>query len=346
VEPNRLRLDEYLAQWLERKRAEGLKPKTLYGYGQVCRLAVSPVLGQVPLQDLSPAMIQAWQDRLAPTPEAPGAAQAALAYRCLRSALSDAERLGLVPMNPAKRARPALRTPRKREGLTLAEAHAVLAAAEGEALAPLFAFVLYSGLRLGEALALRWADVDLEARRVIVRRNRVIVGGRMVEGSPKRERSARTIALLGGAVEALRRQRALQAATRLAAGDAWRDEDRVFSTGTGHGLDGGNVERAFRRVRERAGVRRLPLHSLRHARASILLVAGVPVAVAAKMLGHSVTLFCETYADLLVEATHDAARQADEWLARQAPSPRVSGGEAAGPAEPLLIGHRGAGRRR
>jgi integrase len=198
--------------------------------------------------------------------------------------------------------------------------------------------VLYSGLRLGETLALRWADVDLEARRVIVRRNRVLVGGRMVEGSPKRERSARTIALLGGAVEALRRQRALQAAARLAAGDAWRDEDRVFSTGTGHGLDGGNVERA--------GVRRLPLHSLRHATASILLAAGVSVAVAAKMLGHSVTLFCETYADLLVEATHDAARQADEWLARQAPSPRVSGGAAAGAAEPLLIGRRDAGRRR
>ena len=57
---------------------------------------------------------------------------------------------------------------------------------------------------------------------------------------------------------------------------------------------------------------------MRHATASILLLgSGVPVAVAAKMLGHSVALFAETYADLLVEAADEAARQADEGLARQ-----------------------------
>ena len=56
---------------------------------------------------------------------------------------------------------------------------------------------------------------------------------------------------------------------------------------------------------------------MRHATASVLLGAGVPVAVAAKMMGHSVALFCETYADLLVEATHEAAKQAEAWLAHQ-----------------------------
>ena len=158
----------------------------------------------------------------------------------------------------------------------MAEAQAILAAAEGEALAPLFGFVLYTGLRLGEALGLRWADVDLEAGRVTVRDNRVPVGGRMGEGAPKREKSARTMAMLAGAVDALKRQRALQAQARLAAGDAWRNEDRVFASREGGGLDASNVDRAFRRIRERAAVRGLPLHSLRHATASILLGAGAP----------------------------------------------------------------------
>ena len=145
------------------------------------------------------------------------------------------------------------------------------------------------------------------------------------------------MALLGGAVEALRRQKALQAEARLAAGEVWRDEDRVFATRDGGGLNASNVDRAFRRIRERASVRGLPPHSLRHATASILLAAGVPPAVAAKMMGHSVAMFCETYADLLVEATHDAARQADEWLARQ--------GSAAPPAAPKPAAE-GARRRR
>ena len=317
VDPTRQTLGEYLPVWLERKRAEGRKPKTLYNYEEAVRLKIVPALGHLPLQDLTPRAIQAWQDALAPTPATRGATQAAMAYRCLRAALSDAERLGLVPANPARRARPAQRSQRKRDGFTLAEAQAIMAASEGEALAPLFGVLLHTGMRLGEALGLRWADVDLEARRATIRRNRVLVGSHMVEGSPKRERSARTTALLGGAVEALQQQRTLQAKARLAGGEAWRDEDYVFSTRTGTGLSSSYVRDVFRRVRARTDVRDLPPHSLRHATASILLAAGVPVAVAAKMMGHSVAMFSETYADLLVEATHDAARQADEWLARQ-----------------------------
>jgi integrase len=317
VDPTRQTIAEYLADWLERKKAEGRKPKTVHEYDRVIRVIIAPALGAVPLQDLNPALIQRWQDGLAPTPAARGAAQAALAYRTLRSALSDAERLGLVSANPATRARPALRSPNKRAGFTLQEAQKILAAAEGEGLAPLFRFMLYTGLRLGEALGLRWDSVDLAGARVTVRTSRVGVGSKMVEGAPKAQRSVRTMALLSGATDALRAQRSQQAEARLAAGPAWRDEGLIFTTRTGAGLSGNNVDRAFRRVRDRAGVRTLPLHSMRHATASILLGAGVPVAVAAKMMGHSVAMFSETYADLLVEATQDAARQADEWLARQ-----------------------------
>lgn len=321
VDPTRQPLAAYLAEWLQRKQAEGRKPKTLHEYERVIRVLIAPVLGNVLLHDLSPAMIQHWQDGLASTPTMRGAAQAALAYRTLRSALSDAARLGLVPSNAAARARPVLRTPRKREGFTLQEAQAIVAAAEGDGWAPLFAFLLYTGLRLGEALGLRWQAVDLRNRRLAVRASRVEVGSKMVEGSPKAARSTRVVALLGGALDALRAQEARQAGLRAAAGPAWHDEGLVFTNRTGGGLQSHNVERAFRLVRARAGVRPLPLHSMRHATASILLGAGVPVAIAAKMLGHSVALFTETYADLLVEAADDAARQADEWLARQSAPP-------------------------
>ena len=323
--------------WLARKKAEGRKPKTLHEYERVIRTLVDPALGVLPLQDITPALIQRWQDGLAPTPAARGAAQAALAYRTLRSALSDAERLEIISANPATRARPALRSPKKRAGFTLQEAQSVLAAAEGDVLAPLFRFLLHTGLRLGEALGLRWDAVDLVGRRLTVRTSRVGVGSKMVEGTPKTPRSVRTMALLSGAVDALRGQKAQQAVARLAAGPAWRDEGFVFTTRTGAGLSGTAVSHAFRRVRALAGVRALPLHSMRHATASILLGAGVPSAVAAKMMGHSVAMFSETYADLLVEATQDAARQADAWLARQKappPSSRDPGGVSPGSPRP------------
>ena len=177
--------------------------------------------------------------------------------------------------------------------------------------------MLHSGVRVGEALGLRWPDVDLDARTVAIRTNRVGVGARMVEGTPKTRTSARTFVLLAGAVAALRQQQATQARGRRAAGDTWREDGWVFTSIGGAALSTSVADHTFARIRRRAGVRPLPLYSLRHAAASILLGAGVPVAVAAKMMGHSVTMFCETYADLLLEATRDAAQQADAWLAAQ-----------------------------
>ena len=408
VEPTRVKLADYLGEWLRRKAAEGRKARTMYDYERAVRSLIIPALGDVRLQDLSPAMVQKWQDGLAARPDAKGATTAAQAYRALRSALSDATRLGLTAYNPASRARPAMRTPRKRPGFTLAEADAIIAAAEGERLAPLFAFILHTGLRHGEALGLQWGDIGPADETLTVRRNLVEVGGAMVEGAPKTERGKRTFALPAGARDALRRQRAQQAKDRLAAGEAWRaHEGWVFAARTGGPLEMHNVDRAFRRVRGRAAfdasllgalasagtagaglaaltrsvggteadsaaalarlvgrghaarcseglwratpagaaaahsVRPLPLYSLRHATASILLGAGVPVAVAAKMLGHSVTLFTETYADLLVEATRGAAAQVDAFWADRSkpPAPSLVDGGAPG-ARPLRLRRR------
>ena len=343
VRPSLVTLRAFMAEWLQRKRAEGRRPKTMYEYEALTRRLILPSLGGIPLADLSPMRIQQWQDALAPTPDAHGAAQAAHAHRTLRSALSDAVRLGLLPSNPAKNARPTRRGRHKREGFTLQQAYAVLAAAEGERHAPLIAFVLYSGLRHGEALGLRWADLDLDAGTITVRRTRSVVGGRMEEGPPKTKASRRTFTVPARAVEALRAQRAQQAEERLAAGEEWAGEDYVFATRTGGGLDQNNVDRAFRRVRDNANATackaagkdpkttrlfpELPLHSLRHATASILLAAtNGREGVCAKMMGHSLTEFTETYADLLQEASRDVARAADAFLEANAPAttPRPS----------------------
>ena len=181
-------------------------------------------------------------------------------------------------------------------------------------MAPLSAFLLHTGLRLGEALALRWSDVELDGGIIAVRANRVLVGGRIVEGTPKSRLSTRRFALPAPALVALRQQQALQTEDARSASAAPRSKaDWVFSTGSAGSLESGNVSPAFRRVRARAGARNLPLHSLRHASASILPAAGVTVPVAAKMLGHSVAMFTETYPDLLVEATKDAARKVNTF---------------------------------
>lgn len=319
VRPSVTPLGQYLSDWLRRKENEQLAARTLYSYRYHVEKLITPALGKLALAEVSPMLVQQWQDSLAPTRDSRGATLAAAAFRTLRSALSDAERLCMIARNPAKVARPALRTRNKRPGFTLQEAHALMAAADGERLATLFAFVLHSGLRVAEALGLRWADVDLDSGVLSVRRNLVETGGRMVEGKPKTEHSARTFALLPQAIDDLTRHTMQQGEDRLRAGQNWRDRGAVFATAAGGPLQTSNVDRVFVRVRERTEVRPLPLSSLRHASASILLNSGVPVAVAAKMMGHSFEMFTETYADLLVEATREAAARAGAFLAAHAP---------------------------
>lgn len=351
IRPSLTPLAEYLDGWLRKKTA---RPKTLHEYEALIRRFIVPALGSIPLADLSPQRIQQWQDSLAPTPDTPGATQAAHAYRTLRSALSDAVKSRMLPDNPAKSAHPARVGRHRRDGYTLQQGYALLAAAEGERHAPLVAFILFSGLRHGEALGLRWADVGLDAGTVAVRRTRSVVGGRMVEGPPKTKASRRTFTLPTRAVEALRTQKAQQAEERLAAGQAWVDEGYVFATRAGGGLDQNNVDRAFRRIRDRANAHAclaagkdprttrlfpaLPLHSLRHTTASILLAAtNGREGVCAKMMGHSLAEFMETYADLLQEASRDVARATDAFLTANAPE---------APPKPAEVVALGAARRR
>jgi integrase len=152
-----------------------------------------------------------------------------------------------------------------------------------------------TGMRRGEALALRWRDVDLDAGRLAVRRSVGVVkakgaGGQVVEGPTKTSRS-RVVDLDAGTAAALR---AYQAGRGLLALDLVRDSALVLSN-----LDGTHrhPERFSRRfagqvaqARKALGEEQLPairLHDLCHTHATLLLVDGVPVRVVSERLGHA-----------------------------------------------------------
>jgi integrase len=306
----RLTVSEWLDEWLTRvKPAAGLRATTMERYRQVVERHLRPALGKVRLDRLSPMQVQAFLDGVE---AAPGTV--VKIHGVLRSALSDAERLDLVGRNVAKAARVSGQGHRQRRVLTPAEARGLLRSMAGERLEPLFTVALVLGLRRGELVGLRWADVDLDERTLYVRQSIVRVGAELRVQAPKTYRSVRPLRLPGAAVEALQRQRAAQAAERLRAGPDWQDLGLVFTSSVGTPLDPRNVTREFARLRSRAGLGWVRLHDLRHACATFLLAEGIEPRTVMDVLGHSTTRLLDVYGHALPERLDAAADVMDGLL--------------------------------
>jgi len=177
-----------------------------------------------------------------------------LIYTVLRRALDYAVRDGLVRRNVATAIDRPTVAHREAAVLSPAKAQALLEAARGQRLYALFAVAMAVGLRRGEALALRWSDVGLDAGTLRVSRTLSRTAAGLVFTEPKTARSRRTIPLPAALVEELRGHGTRQLAERLAAGSLWRDHDLVFPRLTGTPLDPRNALRALTTTAARAGL--------------------------------------------------------------------------------------------
>jgi integrase len=234
----------------------------------------------------------------------------------LRRALGQAVDWGLVRENVVKRTKSVKETPYHAEPLRAEEARAFLTATADDRLHALWVLALATGMRQGEALALTWSDVDLEAGTVTVRHTlQRVSGGPSVLAPPKSKRARRTVNVPGFAMVALRSHRAAQGRERLASCGDWVDGDFVFTTARGTPLDTSNVTHALQRALAAAGLPRQRFHDLRHAAASLLLAQGADMRTVMEVLGHSsITLTANTYSHVGKAAMRDAADKMDAAL--------------------------------
>ena len=183
-----------------------------------------------------------------------------------------------------------------------------LDAARGEPLYALYAVALACGLRRGEALALRWSDVDLEAGTLRVARTLSRVQSGNIFTEPKSPRSRRTVPLPTSCIAELRAHRVRQAEERLQLCGAWQDHDLVFPSSWGTPMDPRNALRAFTAVAKRAGLDGIGLHTLRHTCASLLLAQGVHPRVVMETLGHSgIAITMDVYSHVMPQQQREAA---------------------------------------
>ena len=299
--------------WLATIVDPALRPTTADTYRRLTRLYIVPRLGDLPLASLTSASLRRWTSELAATPSRTGCSLSArtVAYvqAVLRSALSEAVRLETLPANPMANVRPPRPNSHPVRSFSLEQMRRLDAAQADYRLGPLFSFLWQSGLRIGEALALRWADIDLAAGTLTVCRNLVEVGGHLIEGKPKSRSGFRQILLPEQTVILLR---------RIHGGDdaPHRATDLVFANRLGGHLSRRNVTRSWIALRTQLGLPGHGLHALRHTNASLQLQAGVGIAEIAAHLGHeNPTVTARTYAHVLDPTKRRAAATFGRLLA-------------------------------
>lgn len=304
LKPEKLTVAHYLARWLEDYAELNLAPSTSKRYRQLMNHVIG-ARGNILLQKLQPADVQSIYGAV----RANGlSAKTTLnIHRVLKEALSHAERQGLIDRNPCNRVQ-APRAPRFEPKIPdVDDLKRILEVADAEpTMGALVKLAIYTGMRQGELLGVRWHDVDFERRRLAVRRSKTASGHRAV-------------ILPAIAIETLKQHRKAQAELHLKLGPGYSDQGIVFATSLGTAIDPGNFRRGWDRIRKAAGIEGVRFHDLRHAQATLLLSENVHPKVVAERLGHSrVDLTLNVYSHVLPGLQERAADVIDRLFAGEA----------------------------
>jgi integrase len=332
-------VEEWLWYWHDTIQARRVREATLSAQEVMIRRHLVPHIGRVRLRELTPEHVESMLVRL----EGPGFNSTSVlkVHRCLSRSLVVAMQRGLVARNVCTLIDAPTPRVQEVEPLTREEARRLLAAARARRDPARWILALATGLRQGEALALAWPHVDLDAGTLAVRqamtRARYAHGcgrpptcGKRPVDCPRRtghgpeladvksRAGKRVLALPQPLVGALRAHRTAQLEERLAAGSCWWTEptapkgmswDLVFRQPDGKPVGHKRDHAEWKALLADAGVRDARLHDARHTAASLLLLLKVPARVVMEMLGHSsYQLTMNTYSHVAPELNSEAAR--------------------------------------
>ena len=304
-----------VAEWLARWRATTLaasdrKPATKSLYAALSRKHLeSGPIGPVPLDRLRASDIEALL--LAMRERGLSESTVRQAFIVCRLGLDGAVRDQLIATNPAARvARPGV-TPREAVYLSADDVAKLLAACEESRHYRALMLIAATGLRRGEALALPWSAVDLDAATLRVTATVARYDGALVTSAPKTAKSRREIPLDASVVTMLRKHRTEQKQERLAA-HQWTEHGPVFTDEIGELVDPRSVLRVLNDAATRLGLAGVTAHTLRHSAARSWLEAGVHIKAVSDLLGHSSIAIT---GDIYGHTSDEAARAAITGLA-------------------------------
>jgi integrase len=308
TEPSKMTLAEYLPAWLEGR--QDLRESTRCSYAGAIAHVVSE-LGDVQLQHLTADDVRLLEARVA----ARGLSGRSVlnVHQVLGQAMRSAANDGLVLRNVVAQVKRPKTRPAEMHVWKAEQLAAALESLRGDRHEALWFLLATTGMRRGEALGLRWSDVDLAAGTAAIRRSLVSVNYQIRFEEPKAKKGRRSVPLAPATVAALRAHHRRQLEERLAWGSDYRANDLVFCKSNGEPEHPDRVSDRWDVLVRRSGLPRLCLHDLRHTWATIALQAGVHPKVVQEILGHSsIAITLDIYSSFIPAMGSDAtAKVAD-----------------------------------
>ena len=309
-------IEELMNEWLASIRLkgpgqkEGLARRTFAQYESIARNQIIPMIGRIKTKDLTRSRVDRWLRDLESSTYSNGSRKAMpysantlrLCRVVLGMALNWAMREGVVSRNAAREALPPGGRPQP-EKYAMDEDQVVqlIQSSRGTPYGTLWALLVATGLRRGEALGLRWQDYDGES--ITVTSQIKLENGKIVRGDLKTERSKRRLRLPDFLIEDLETHRRLQRS--VAEKEGRGAPELMFTTSNGGPIRPDNLRNRFIVACRRAGIdphddgRPWGIHELRHTAASQLLNDRVPIQIVSRTLGHSsITVTLDVYSHL------------------------------------------------
>ena len=302
-------IEAFATTWLEDVVRRNVKASTHDSYRYIITKYVLPSIGTLRIDKLTTPRVQKLVNDLTDQEYSPSTVRnayirlsalldIAVSYRLVTHNVADGVVLPKIGSGPQR-------------ALTVAEARTLLAALGEYRNTTAFHLLLGLGLRRGEVLGLRWADLDWAAKTIKVTQQVQLVAQKVVISTPKTEGSGRTLPLTAKMIAQLDMKRDAQEAENRALGEAWKDHGLIFATERGTPTSPRNLYRSFEVARARAKLTNVRLHDLRHTFATLLGELGVAEGVIGALLGHVPSNITQHYA----RATQPAMREAVELLA-------------------------------
>ncbi|MBV4429523.1 tyrosine-type recombinase/integrase [Clostridium tyrobutyricum] len=307
----KITVQEWFKIWLYEYRINDLRPSTLERYCGIYKIYIlNSSIGLKKLKDLKTSNIQSYYNILINEKNKTPNIVKTL-NKLLKSGLNQALKEQYIIINPCNSVTlPKLPPKKEIKIFTVEEEKKFIKSLINHRNRALFILTLGTGLRQGEVLALKWPDINFKDNELKVQRTfkRVqLINStnsknktQIIIQEPKTKNSKRTIPIPSSVISELKKHRAKQAEEKLAVGDAYVNNDLVFSNSIGEPIDARNITRSYTRALKRANISYKNFHAMRHTYATRLFEADVPLKTVQELLGHSdISTTANTYTHVL-----------------------------------------------